>query len=451
MKIRIDGAVDHHHSKTHIPHAFTLPVGTTRLDIRFDYAPMHTEGQPVQNDLSLTVFDPNGARGARHCNPDRNLSITANRATVGYLPGLEPGVWTVWIDAHRIMPAETIHYWLEIETTNSAVEEVAQNWSKPVLKPPGLGWYRGDLHGHTRHSDADWDVPDFVRYGREFKLDFVTLTDHNTVSPLAQVDSLASDDLLTMGGTELTTYYGHALALGVREWQEWRVGASGLTMPQLAERAMQNGALFIIAHPHSIGDPYCTGCNWQYMADMWPGNARCVEVWNGPWDGDSGNEAALKTWYEWLNQGYRMVGTAGTDIHGPLIYDPAPGFNVVYAQERSEFEILKAIRQGHLYISSGPQVNFTAQTSSGQAGMVGDLLLGDDVRFTVTWGGCQTDDQLFIQVNGMLMEHLTTATDGTHSWNLRGDQRGWCAVEIRSAEGRLRAITNPIFCGPGWL
>lgn len=450
MKIRIDGALDFHQSKSHIPHAFTLPVGTTRLDIRFDYVPMHTEGQPVQNDLSLTLFDPNGARGARHCNPDRNLSITANQASVGYLPGLEPGVWTVWIDAHRIMPAEAIHYWLEIETTDQPINEVAHQWVKPVLKPRGPGWYRGDLHGHTRHSDADWDVPDFVRYGREFKLDFVTLTDHNTVSPLAQVDSLASDDLLTMGGTELTTYYGHALALGVREWQEWRVGASGLTMPQLAARAMQNGALFIIAHPHSIGDPYCTGCNWQYT-EMWPGNARCVEIWNGPWDGDSGNEHALQTWYEWLSQGYRMVGTAGTDIHGPLIYDPAPGFNLVYAQERSEFEILKGIRQGHLYISSGPRLNFTAQSASGNSAMMGDHITGTEIRFTLVWEGCQPDDQLFIQVNGTLMEHLTTTTDGTRSWHLPADQRSWCAVEIRSVDGRLRAISNPIFCGPGWV
>jgi len=289
-----------------------------------------------------------------------------------------------------------------------------------------------------------------VRYGREFKLDFVTLTDHNTVSPLAQVDSLASDDLLTMGGTELTTYYGHALALGVREWQEWRVGASGLTMPQLAARVMQNGALFIIAHPHSIGDPYCTGCNWQYT-EMWPGNARCVEIWNGPWDGDSGNEHALQTWYEWLSQGYRMVGTAGTDIHGPLIYDPAPGFNLVYAQERSEFEILKGIRQGHLYISSGPRLNFTAQSASGNSAMMGDHISGTEIRFTLVWEGCQPDDQLFIQVNGTLMEHLTTTTDGTRSWHLPADQRSWCAVEIRSVDGRLRAISNPIFYGPGWV
>jgi hypothetical protein len=449
MKIRMDGTLDYHHSKTHIPHAFTLPPGTTRLEIRFDYAPIQCEGQPVQNDLSLTLFDPQGARGARHCNPDRDLVITQHNATPGYVPGLLPGIWTVWIDAHRIMPSEAVHYWLEIHISDAPIQEKPLNWAKPILKPRGPGWYRGDLHGHTRHSDADWDVPDFVRYGREFKLDFVTLTDHNTVSPLAQLDSLASDALLTMGGTELTTYYGHALALGVREWQEWRVDAARQTMPQLAERAVQNGALFIIAHPHSIGDPYCTGCNWQYP-DLWPGSARCVEIWNGPWDGDSGNEAALKTWYEWLNQGYRMVGTAGTDIHGPLIYDPAPGFNVVYAQERDEAEILQAIRQGHLYLSAGPRLSFTAHSATGESAMVGDHIPGADIRFTLTWEGCGPDDQLFIQINGLLTQHLTATAEGTHGWHMRGDQRGWCAVELRSVEGRMRAITNPIFCGGGW-
>ncbi len=58
---------------------------------------------------------------------------------------------------------------------------------------------------------------------RDYKLDFVTLTDHTTLSVLAQVDSLCSDDNLTMGGMELTTYYDHVLALGTRQRHEWRV------------------------------------------------------------------------------------------------------------------------------------------------------------------------------------------------------------------------------------
>ncbi len=176
MRIRIDGTLDHLQNKQHIPHAFSVPADATRLAIRFDYEPRQCAGQPVPNDLSLTLFDPTGARGARHCNPDRNLVLTARSATPGYQPGpLQPGTWTVWIDSHRIMPSETIRYFFEIDITDGPVEEPPlPEWEKGAVAARGPGWYRGDLHGHTIHSDGHWDVPDLVRYARERGLDFVT-------------------------------------------------------------------------------------------------------------------------------------------------------------------------------------------------------------------------------------------------------------------------------------
>jgi hypothetical protein len=445
MHIRIEGTLDYRQHKQHIPFAFTVPDRATRLAIQFDYAPKQSQGQPVQNDLSLTLFDPQGARGARHCNPDRNLVLTEHSASPGYTAGaLRAGTWTVWIDAHRVMPPDPINYWFEIEISDMPQVETPAEWVKPVLESRGPGWYRGDLHGHTCHSDADWDVPDIVQYGHEYQLDFVSLTDHNTISPLAQMDSLATESLLTMGGMELTTYYGHALALGVRQWQEWRIGLNGLTMPDLAQRVMDNGGLFIIAHPHSIGDPYCTGCDWQY-ADMMPGNARCVEIWNGPWDGDSGNEQALQRWFTWLNAGYRMVATAGTDIHGPL-NDPAPGFNVVYAEDRSEQAILQAIRHGHLYLSAGPRLEFTA----GDAHMMGDYVTDETVHFTLRWQALLPSDVIAIIVDGQPNQTVANEATGSYQWSLPVAGRMWCAVQIRGADGRMRAITNPIFMGSAW-
>ena len=217
------------------------------------------------------------------------------------MPGaLQPGVWTVWIDTHRVLPSDTITYYFEIDISTEALDEPDSRWIKGTTSPRGAGWYRGDLHGHTLHSDGSWDVPDLIQYTCDYRLDFVTLSDHNPVSGLPQLDSLASDDLLTIGGMELTTYYGHALALGVRDWVEWRVGIESATMPTLAARAMDAGATFIIAHPMSLGDPVCTGCDWGYP-DMVPGNARCVEIWNSAWDSGRQNEDALRLWYRWLN------------------------------------------------------------------------------------------------------------------------------------------------------
>ncbi|MEZ4662801.1 MAG: hypothetical protein R2911_35070 [Caldilineaceae bacterium] len=42
--------------------------------------------------------------------------------------------------------------------------------------------------------------------GARLGLDFIALTDHNTVSPLAEMAQLGGDGLLTMGGQELTTF-----------------------------------------------------------------------------------------------------------------------------------------------------------------------------------------------------------------------------------------------------
>jgi hypothetical protein len=445
MKIRIDGTLDYRQNKQHLAHAFSVPAGTTRLTIHFDYSPKVSEGQSQDNALSLTLFDPERSRGARHNNRDRDLTITAYSATPGYTPGaLQPGVWTVWIDTHRVMPPDTISYFFEIDISADPVEVIAP-WKKGTTAPRGAGWYRGDLHGHTFHSDGRWDVPDLVQYARDYKLDFVTLSDHNTVSGLAQLDSFRSDDLLTIGGMELTTYAGHALALGVREWIEWRIGVDSATMPELADRARAAGATFIIAHPMSVGDPFCTGCDWAYE-DMKPGNARCVEVWNSEWGGDRQNEYALQLWYRWLNQGYRMVGTRGSDIHRPLEYSNA-GFDIVFAPELSESAILEAIRAGHLYLSSGPRLEMTAQGSEGASGMMGDVVAGQSVEVQLHWSDCNAGDHLRLIFDGDRLDEQPVSPNGTRTWTLTASEAHWCAAEIRAADGELHAVTNPIFLG----
>lgn len=442
MHIRIEGTLDHRHDKAHIPHAFTVPAGTTEVRIRLDHRV--EGGAPVEPQVSLTVFDPQGARGARHNNRDQSLRLTHVTATPGYVSRpLLPGVWTVWIDTHRIVPPDVITYSLEIGLNSEPSADTPIIYAKGATAPRGAGWYRGDLHGHTLHSDGSWDVRDFVRYARDYRLDFVTLTDHNTVSPLAEHDSYSANDLLTMGGIELTTYHGHALALGVRDWLEWRTTLDNLGMPEAARRALDAGALYIIAHPMSVGDPWCTGCDWQYP-DMMPGSARCVEVWNGPWGDMSNNERSLALWYGWLNEGCRMVATAGTDIHGPL-NDPYPGFNVVYADELSEQAILDAIRRGHLYLSSAPRLEFVATSTGGARAMMGDLIERALLDLLVTWSDVEQGSRIRLIQDGAVIEEMPIDAEG--SLNRTRDGGRWYTVEIRAADGELRAVANPIFTG----
>jgi hypothetical protein len=429
--------------KDHIPIAFGVPAGTTRLTGRFTATPTRAPGAFFDNLISLSLFGPAGARGQRHNNPVWDFTIEAARATPGYLPGpIEPGLWTVVMDTFRVLGP--INWRLEIDCDSAPTTDQAPFVAKPTA-PRGPGWYRGDLHAHTLHSDGSWEITDLVDWARGRGLDFMTLSDHNTPSGQPEVMSLGGDDLLTMGGIELTTHYGHALSLGHRDWQEWRTGdATGKTMPDIAQEVMAKSALFIIAHPMSDGDPACTGCRWEYD-DMRPGPARIVEIWNGgPWSGY--NEDGLALYREWLGAGHRLVATAGTDIHGPEGGDGPLGFNHVWAEALTETAVLAGVSAGRNYLSSGPLLILSAQGAGGEAiAMGGEMPAGAMVRVEYVTEGTPLT-LVFHDAAGML-SRLDLAAHATEQAVLGVAPKTFVMAELRDEAGLLHAITNPIFVG----
>jgi hypothetical protein len=439
------------------------------------FSPWIVDG--FKNMLTLSVFDPNGFRGAGHRHGDRHeVILNEHYTSPGYVAGsIPPGAWTVVVDTHLIMPGAPCIIRLQVSASDEAAP-TADRRPRPTGVPVGLsavsrqrsalspasrgrGWYRGDLHAHTIHSDASWDIPDLLAWARTHQLDFVTLSDHNTISGLEQMDAASSNGpstalierrsvqaLLTISGIELTTFWGHALALGLREWVDWRVREGERTIEHIAAEVSAGGGSFVIAHPASIGDPYCTGCRWVY-ADMLPGTARIVEAWNGAWvgDGSSKNEDALSLIYSWLKQGHRLVLTAGTDHHG---HDPEPhGFNVVYAEDLTEREILSAIRAGHSYLSSGPNLELSASAGEERAmmGDVLDLARGTPIHIRARWDACPGNSQLNLIIDGAARERLPVGASGSATWELPGGDTHWCLLTLRDQNGTMLALTNPIF------
>ncbi len=434
-------AADSHH---YIAHKFEVPPGATRLDIDYQYQPKRIGS--YGNLLTLSLFDPYSERGTGHRGqPTQHITLSASEATPGYVAGaLPPGTWNVLINCNLINPGAAVDYTFDIEISSEPQPAAPPPFTRGTTAPRGAGWYRGDLHGHTVHSDGNWDVEGLLGFARQNKLDFVTLTDHNTLSALPKMDSLSSDDLLTMGGFELTTFYGHALALGIRQIIDWRV-RNGRTITDMRAEVEALGGLFIIAHPGCPGDPGCTGCHWEYQ-DMMPGSAQMVEIWNEYYTSGSNNEGAVEIWYQWLNAGHHLYATVGSDIHGTP--DPAHefGFNVVYAQELSEQAILDGVRHGHSYLSSGPTLALSGKAASGATAMLGDALPNERCEFSAQWSNLRAGDRLRWMVDGQVIEESTPDAEGIRTWTVDGGAH-WCVIEVRAATGDLRAVTNPIFIG----
>lgn len=468
MKIRFEDTLSSRDTHRHIPHTFEVPPGTQRVHLEFHYEPRFSAGQEHHNQMSLSLADPAGPRGVYYLQRDYGITIDALKPTPGFNAGpVRPGTWQVDIDTYRLLPPDDIHYVIDVELSSEPLEGDPVVYEKPRRRSHGPGWYRGDLHSHSLHSDASWDVPDLVAFARRRHLDFVTLTDHNTVSGLPQQDSLATDDLLTMGGLELTTFYGHAVVLGTRRWFEWRLDTDDhFTMPQLAQRVLDAGGFFITAHPMAPGDPECSGCHWEYQ-DMRPGNSLAVEVWNGGWRPH--NERGLQLYYGWLNDGHRLVATAGSDLHGdPGEPWPRWGVNVVYAEDLTEEAILQALRRGNSYISSGPELLFTGRSVPGGSGTGGSAISNDgsddgsgensraisgdalpraDATMGATWSGATDGMSLRFVVDGETRAEDAVGASGSRSWPLAAGEARWCTVELRDLAGELHAVSNPIFFG----
>lgn len=446
MHITFEGILTERDWKRHLSHPFEVPASASRLFIRLRFEPLVVDG--IDNMLCLSLFDPTGFRGAGHRGgAQHDVVIDAANATPGYLPGpLPAGLWDAVIDTHMVAPGTPCRYMLEIRTTDEPVAEAERTPPSLLMKAPGRGWYRGDLHAHTIHSDGEWDIPDLLAAARARSLDFVTLTDHNTISHLQNIESLTTDDLLVMGGMELTTFWGHALSLGTRRWIDWRIRPVERSMPQIAAEIEKEGGLFVIAHPLVPGDPSCTGCDWRYV-EMMPGTARIVEVWNGLWNGDSNNEAALALWYEWLNWGLHVTATAGTDAHGPAPPEARPGFNVVYAARREEGAILRAIAHGRLYLSSGPSLTLTG--ASGETNvMMGGVLPRGSATIHARWRDVPIGARLRLIANGAQISEDIATPEGERAWSLDEGAAQWCVAEIRATDGELLAVTNPIYFAP---
>jgi len=157
--------------------------------------------------------------------------------------------------------------------------------------PPPTGEIRGAWHVHTTRSDGRGTIDDVVRAAREAGLQFVVVADHNVLTP---ADAGYRDGVLVVPATEISSRYGHVVALGLPR----APGAEERADP--LGRTAAAGGEAVLAHPLHPRRPF-TG--WG----------------TGPWRGFEvvSNDAA---WYEVLRD--RAVGRIALAALA-LPFDPA--------------------------------------------------------------------------------------------------------------------------------
>jgi len=464
------------HRERHQHHEFPLdvPSGMAELRVRLWWSPLDMGNDHLANSLALTIWDPHGAfRGAAVRRGDANdLMIGPASASVGALPGpIAPGRWIVNIDTGLILPdGRNVGYldWTlhasatvgdadgESATANGTDAPRPARAAPAAVRPrpasaSGPRWLRGDLHCHTLHSDGSLTVAERLQRAVDRGLDFIAITDHNTISHHVELDSLEGR-IVPIRASEVTTFHGHMNVFGLRDAIDWRPERRGGGAAGIVEQAHRQGALVSINHPSSFGDPWCVGCHWDF-ARVDYSTLDTMEIWNGGWaDVETANEDNVALWTDLLDAGVRITAISGTDSHGPADDDdPTLGFSYVHADEPSEAGILDGIRHGRVYLSGGPTVSFRARGSGGHVATVpGDVMPAGRIDLAVDADQVEEAATVWFVTSGSSVALGAGGPGGLHLERAGLEPRTWWRLEIRAggaATGDLRAITNPVFAG----
>jgi len=190
--------------------------------------------------------------------------------------------------------------------------------------------YIGAIHMHSVFSDGSGEVPQIAKFADEVGLDYIILTDHNTLRALDEGYENWYGNTLCLVGSEINDKENknHYLAFGINKTYSTRTSAK-----EYVRKIKEDGGIGFLAHPHE---------KRQHMKEHPPypwiewdtEDFNGIEIWNhmSEWmenlTEDNKYQAflhplrtitapqkeTLKLWDE-LNLKRKVVGIGGVDAH----------------------------------------------------------------------------------------------------------------------------------------
>lgn len=344
-----------------------------------------------------------------------------------------------------------------------------------VPSPEGFGdWYAGDLHSHTQYSDDVCETPaceepytwgysvgEQIRNAELRGLDYVALTDHNTVE--THTDPEYGSELVTLlDGYEHSLSNGHGGIIGVDSYFEEPTGdLAGLSA--MLEGVHDAGGLGIINHPRTD-----ISSTWEYET---PAPMDAVEVWSIAWylrdeltQGtlSSNNHESLALYDAYLNAGYQLAAVGGSDSHWRatnLLQGVGQPTTWVNAADDTESSLVEGIREGQTFVSwdwLGPLVRLSAAGDDRSGAGIGEtapIAPSVDVETRIVNG---VGHRARLVANGDIVAE-TTVDASPFTWETAVElsehatdhEQGWIRAEVYLEDTfTMRALTSPVYFTP---
>jgi hypothetical protein len=421
-----------------------IPQGVTQINVKEQYS------NKGKNVLNMGIYDPAGhelgqTAGFRGWSggAKTDFFINAADASTGYIPGkIKAGIWHILIYPSDIV-AEGMDWTLEVTLTYGSPKPMFV--AKPAKESVNriAGWYRGDLHMHTLHSDGKRTEQELVSEAVKKNLDYIISTEHNTNSANLKWGNYDQKNLLIINGEEITTTaFGHWNATGLKTKTliEWRYTPDGNVIKKYIEQVHQDGGLCIINHPF-----YTKNLSNGFKFDplLFDG----IEIWNGNWDLLDG--MALKWWDSFLQHGHHILAIGASDTHKETgsannLGEPS---TIVYAESLSKKGILNGLKSRKAYISSTGNLKlaFNAHTQTGKATVGETLRLQANEKVSVTFSMQVIPNFVITLIGDQGIIFTEKLAKNNYEWTLPSKSTKYIRVEVRDPKGQMLALTNPIW------
>ncbi len=201
-------------------------------------------------------------------------------------------------------------------------------------------WLRGNLHTHSTQSDGNRTPLSLVEEYASRGYDWLCISDHDKITPRPEG---IPDGFTVLTGNEITDKGPHVLHAGITQAVEPSPDRS-----RVVQAAAGMGGICVLNHP-----------NWDMTFGHWP-QAQIealpqvydgIEIFNGIVRRQEGSCYATDRWDLLLSKGFRAWGYANDDTH--MDVDLASGWNRVQSSSRTETEIVKGLKTGRFYSSTG--------------------------------------------------------------------------------------------------
>lgn len=309
--------------------------------------------------------------------------------------------------------------------------------------------YTGAVHIHSTYSDGTGTIPDIARYANEVGLDFLMMSDHNTLKPKRDGYEKWFDNVMVFIGYEINDKHdkNHYLAFGL----DSTVGVK-ITAQEYVRRVHERGGIGFIAHPDECRNKMPQHPPYPWLA--WDSeDFDGIEIWNhmSEWMEGLTEENKFQrfihplksiiappeqTLYRWdqLNLTRRVVGIGGVDAHAHKssmigffdieVFPYKVMFKSIHTHvlldepihrgstehfEHDKWKIYEALRAGHSFIANsyhGDARGFQFYAMHNEEKFLSGSFFDDTVKNLTLHVNCPRSATIKIIRNGEQMEEV---------------------------------------------